>query len=299
MKNINIYIFITIFFSIGSIFSGFGPAAGDSGEAPVLTAEEMQEKTTAAGMVLNGIKANIAFLKEANDELIRQKGGPVATLLEDIQKKEDEIKKLKDANNITSVEQGIQGLKQQIDNAAVNNFAKAVDPASHDINYYRKINSYLKEIYTDSFVAERMRRIMDAQGEISRYLLQDKKCGGILCLKAIQDLGSKISKYTIEDQKAMSQLTSQLLPMQAQLISAQMQKKAFDELNPKQKELTDLQNKLNFAIGQMSETESTPIRRNKNEINQLSKIFDFIRSPNDAATATENAIMSFEQQTSR
>jgi predicted nucleic acid-binding Zn-ribbon protein len=259
----------------------------------VLSPEELQEKTMRAKLILDQIKSSIAIFRNSNQDIIEKEGGKIANILNSITKLQAEIQKIKDANNISGLEAGIEGLKAQIQDAAVGIFAKAVDPRNHDTNYFYQMYSVLTEIYQrDNFIRDKLKTILDLQGEISNYL-QDKMCSIGKCIPALRDLGGKAAQATAEDQKAVSQLTAQLLPMQSQLITAQMQPNAYKELTPKLKDLSNLQNDLNNAIAGLTEDKRAAIRKNNSSAQQLSTIFGFIENPNDAATITPDQVMSF------
>jgi len=86
------------------------------------------------------------------------------------------------------------------------------------------------------------------------------------------------------------------LPARAALIGAQLQPDVYKKLSPLQSDLLEENNALIRAIGTITSDKQMKLRVYNNAINRLTKMLDYIRKPTDAASATADQIMLFEQK---
>lgn len=253
-------------------------------KAPILTDNELAQGKMTASYILNQTLDQTSLFQSSMDKLIKDASG-MQEILQKIAELNQKIKKIKDENNISALETQLVQLKNQIDNAAIDIFAKAVDPADRQ-NLYRKINSLINQIYTDQIFQDKIDRIASAKRAIAEQIRKP--------IRDIQQIGLKIKTLSAPEQNQIDQIMMQILPLQSQLIGAKMAKEYSDKVNPLDNELIRQQNIVQDKLRGLPTDLQSRLRKYKDAKKRLVQMLRLIRQPADSATVTEDEIAFFD-----
>lgn len=240
-----------------------------------------------AKITIAALTQEAANARQSIDELY-QKDLKTQTLLKDIAQLNAQIASIKNQTGISALETQLNGIKDQLNQGAVNLWAQAVDNATH-VNLNTTINNALNWLLTDDpAIKENIEKISMLNKEIGERIAQKG------WVKAIQTLGAAIESTAPNELKQVALALSAYQAAQAQILTVRNSNPILDKtLLPLEIELAAQQLNLKNKLSQSPQLYQQLLRY-KNELKKLKFIFETMQNPSTAIHMNQEFLTNYE-----
>jgi vacuolar-type H+-ATPase subunit I/STV1 len=239
-----------------------------------------------AFFVIRNLQRLISYLENDLEQVEKSAPG-IGRLTSEIKEKKDELLKLRRELGIGDVETQKNAVKQQLDLAAAQAYASAVNERTK-ANLYSEVYETIKNIFDDQDTKRLLKEIVERERKIAEKIENE--------LSGIYEKGTEIRALTSEIQKGLGQIKSQLIGLDLQSIQkkASLPPEKIKKLAELESEIAQKEKKIVRKIAKLPTQSKNKIQQLENAIRRYRLILELMRDPKKIHALSPEVLLGIE-----